>query len=90
MAYDITKLITQYMISIPPGKFPNGGIPSGHLFAHLMQHGVDLDTHVKLVGALSDARVCKGTPYIEVSNFYITLTPRGEEVQAQFLKILGA
>lgn len=86
----VTELTALYVIAIKPGPFPDGGIPSGHLYAYMMEHGIDLETHSKLVFAFSEPSYCKGEPLIKVSNHYITLTPKGERLRTDTLKILDS
>jgi hypothetical protein len=50
---------------IPPGEFPTGGIPNGHLYARLMS-SCDFDTYNTLLATLQNANL------IEIKNHYIT------------------
>lgn len=86
---DVTKLVAFYMIGIPPGQFPTGGIPNGHLFADAMSEGVDIDIHNILLGALKGGRgAVNGKVMVKESNNYLTLTEEGEKFRERIVEVL--
>lgn len=53
---------------IPPGEFPTGGIPNGHLYT-LVMSSLDIDLYNLAISTLQRSKL------IKLSNHYITLIP---------------
>lgn len=85
---DTTTLVIAYLSLIPPGRFPDGGMSSGEVYTHLAPHGITLNLHLRMLTALQDRMACKGSPLIEVHNYYIILTPAGEVLRADILNAI--
>ena len=77
-----SRLLAYYIVSIPDGEFPDGGISSGHLYADVMAIGVGLETHNLIISHMASGRLSKrANPLINVHNHYITLTAEGLKVK---------
>lgn len=82
MKLTATQLIAMYLVAIPAGEFPTGGVSSGELYARMMAEGVDLNLHHGLLALLASGKATKdGKPLLRVSNHYVTLTAEGAETK---------
>lgn len=72
-----TQLICLYIVGIGAN-----GTPNGHLFAHSMSDGVDLELHNKLISVL------KHVGWVQESNWFLTLTEKGLAKHAELVKVL--
>ncbi len=72
------KMIALYIVGIGPE-----GTPNGHLFAHVMADGVELNEHMGMIEAL------KKMGFVEEKSFYLTLTIKGLELHGKIAAVLA-